>query len=104
MKYIDKLNALCYSKKLSIYEIGLECELSESAVKKILSKRCAPRVPSLEKLCETIGTSLPELFCADDERVIKVTDETAKLIAVYGLLPAESKKHLLCFLDCLNKK
>ncbi|GHV00131.1 hypothetical protein FACS1894211_06820 [Clostridia bacterium] len=104
MKYIDKLNRLRCSKALSCYEVGLECELSESAVKKILSKRCAPRVPSLEKLCSVIGTTLPEIFCDDDERVIKVTDETAALLAAYGSIPAAAKKYILGLLDELNKK
>jgi transcriptional regulator with XRE-family HTH domain len=103
MKYIEKLNALRVSKDLSFRQLGFMCELSESAVKKILYKKCAPLVPSIEKLCAALGTSLPELFCDAGEFVFKKSDDTVALFIACDSLPAEEKSHLLAFLK-IHKK
>ena len=61
--YIEKLNLLRETQGLSIKELGLRCEgLSQSAVKKILLGHCNPGTESLMKLCNTLGTTMSELF------------------------------------------
>lgn len=104
MEYIKKMDRMRIDKGLSFRELGLECELSESTVKKILYKKCAPRVQSLEKICTVLGASLPEIFCEADEVVLKKTDEIVTLIAVYNSLPAEAKNHLFNFAKSLCEK
>jgi transcriptional regulator with XRE-family HTH domain len=104
MEYIEKLDRLRVSKKLSFRELGLLCELSESAVKKILYKESRPLMPSLEKICVALGITLPELFCEDDEIVITKNSETIALIAACDSLSSKSKKHLLVFLKSLCEK
>lgn len=73
MNYIDKLNALRVRKGLNVREIGFMCELSEASVRKILYKKCAPLVSSVEKICAVLGISLSELFCETDEAGIKMS-------------------------------
>ena len=79
MEYIDKLIKLRHEKGLSFRQLGFECELSESAVKKILYKKSNPLVPSLEKLCAALGTTLSVLFCGADEVILKNSGEIVTL-------------------------
>ena len=104
MKYIKKLDKLRTEKGLSFRQLGFECELSESAVKKILYGKSDPRITSLEKLCAVLGTSLPDLFCEADEVVFKKTDELVTIITACGSLPAEAQTHLFYFAKTLCKK
>lgn len=104
MDYIDKLNKLRHVKGLSFRQLGLECELSESAVKKILYKKNAPLVPSLEKLCSALGTTFSELFCGADEFILKSSCEILTLISAYGSLPTETQTHFFQFVNSFYKK
>jgi transcriptional regulator with XRE-family HTH domain len=103
MEYIEKLNILRVEKALSFRQLGFMCELSESAVKKILYKKCAPLVPSIEKLCSALGTSLPELFCDAGEYPLKPSAETVALVSVYGSLPVDAQKHILGLINSLHR-
>lgn len=103
MDYIDKLHDLRREKGWSVHELGLRCELSEPSVRKTLYRQSAPLVPSIEKICAVLGVSLTELFCATDELVIKVSDETAAIIFAFESLSAESKSLLLQFIKSLKK-
>lgn len=98
MEYIDKLNQLRYEKCLSFYELGLRCDLSESAVKKILYKKCDPRISSIEKICRALDITLHDLFCVNK----KISFETAEgddfFLAICAPLPSETKNSVLQFL------
>jgi transcriptional regulator with XRE-family HTH domain len=102
MDYIEKLNDLRYKKGLSFRQLGFMCDLSESAVKKILYRKNAPLVPSLEKLCAALGTSLSELFCSTDEIILK-NSEIVTFVTACDSLPAEAKSHFFQFVDSLYK-
>lgn len=91
MEYIDKLNKLRHEKGLSFRQLSLECDLSESTVKKILYKKSDPLVPSLKKLCAALGTSLPELFCGTDEFVLKNSSGLVTLVTAYSSFSAETQ-------------
>lgn len=99
MEYIDKLNQLRCEKCLSFYELGLRCELSESAVKKILYKKCDPRISSIEKICAVFGISLSDLFHATNKIAFKKTDGDDFFIAICTPLPAEAKNSILKFVN-----
>ena len=103
MEYIDKLNQLRYDKGLSYYELSLRCELSESAVKKILYKKCDPRISSIEKICAVLDTSLPDLFCVTKKATPKKSDGDDAFIAVCAPLPAEVKNRVLQFVNSFCK-
>jgi len=103
MNYIDKLNVLRIQKELSFRQLGFQCDLSESAVKKILYRKSAPLVPSLEKLCAALGTSLPELFCASDEFVLKGSAETVALISACAPLSSDAICRLAWLAENLHK-
>ena len=103
MEYIDKLNRLRYEKGLSFYELSLRCDLSESAVKKILYKKCDPRISSIEKICAVLGTSLSELFSATKKAAPKKSDGNDSFIAVCTPLPADAKSRVLRFVNGLCK-
>lgn len=103
MEYIDKLNQLRYDKRLSFYELSLRCELSESAVKKILYKKCDPRISSIEKICAVLGTSLPDLFCLTKKSTLKKSDGDDAFIVVCAPLAAEAKNRVLQFVNSLCK-
>jgi len=103
MDYIEKLNKIRYQKALSFRQLGLECDLSESAVKKILYKKCDPRISSIEKICAVLGTSLPDLFRVTDKTVSKKPDDGDAFIAVCAPFPAEVKKRVLQFVNGLCK-
>ena len=102
MNYIGKLDHLRNSKRLSFYELGLRCKLSESCIKKIFYGKSVPLVSSVEKLCKVLDVSLPELFCDTDELVFKASSEIVELISFYDSLPLEAKRHFYDLLKTLK--
>ena len=103
MEYIDKLNRLRYEKGLSFRQLGLDCKLSESAVKKILYKKCDPRMSSIEKICTVLGTSIPDLFSTANKLQPEKIYGDDSFIAVCAPLPADAKSHVMQFVNGLCK-
>ncbi len=103
MEYIDKLNRLRYEKGFSFRKLGLDCRLSESAVKKIFYKKCDPRISSIEKICAVLGTSLLDFFGAANKTKPDKNDGDDSFIAVCAPLSADAKSRVLQFVNGLCK-
>jgi len=92
MEYIDKLNRLRYEKGLSFRQLGLDCNLSESAVKKIFYKKCDPRISSIEQICTVLGTSLSDLFTITNKSNLNV--DNSFIVSCTPLL-ADTKSYII---------
>ncbi len=101
MDYIEKLDRLRYEKGISFRRLGVECKLSESAVKKIFYRKCDPRISSIECICRVLGTSLPDLFGATDKTVIAKPATTDAFVAVCAPISAEVKSRISQIVNAL---
>lgn len=95
MDYIQRLNILRMDKGVSIRQLSFICGLSEPSVKKIMAKKCSPKISSIDKICIALGVSLAQLFQATDEIIVKNSRETVALIAACEPLSVVAKNHLL---------
>jgi transcriptional regulator with XRE-family HTH domain len=102
MQYIDKLDSIRVSKGMSVRQLCLACDLSESSVKKILSKKCSPNIISLEKICTSLDLPLAQLFIHSDELIFKKTETNIAILDVLRSLPYEATDALLTFIKNLQ--
>ncbi len=103
MNYIDKLNLLRISKGLSIRKLSNLCGLSEPSVKAILSQKGAPRISSIEKICEALNISLATVFSGSDETIFSSAKVPTDVITAFEKLSQEAKGHLLWIANNLKK-
>ena len=95
MKYIDKINDIKKARNISIRSLSLDCDLTELALKKILSKKSVPSLSSVVKICDALKIPLADLFCEDNETVMKNDCRTALIIDTFDALSHEAQSHLL---------
>jgi len=101
-KYIDKINDIKKERNISIRSLSMDCDLTELALKNILSKKSVPSVASVAKICEALKIPMADLFCEDDETVIKNDCQTALILGTFDALSNEAQSHLL-WISCRLK-
>ena len=102
MEYIDKINKIKKTRHISIRSLSLDCDLTELALKNILSKKSVPSVMSVAKICDALNIPLADLFCEEDETVIKNDCRTALILGTFDALSQEAQSHLLWISDKLK--
>jgi DNA-binding Xre family transcriptional regulator len=65
----NKIKNFAAAKRIPIKELAKRCDLSEQGFHYMLKKQTM-RVDTLEKICETLGVSMYELFEDSDESIL----------------------------------
>ena len=85
---IERIHQLCAARNWTIYRLSKESGITYSTLCTMLHKASAPSIPTLMKLCNGFGITLPEFF------------DTGNM---QSNLTAEQKNHLLQW-NSLNGK
>lgn len=85
-------------KGLTEYGIAKLCGVSAPTINRLLNGKYLPKLETIEKLCESTGTSLSEFFANDEQIVIKTPSDAhiegyvAALISPGAELTAQQAK------------
>jgi transcriptional regulator with XRE-family HTH domain len=75
--------------------------MAQSTISSWYRKRMLPTISSLEKICNAFDITLSQFFLEDEENMVNLTPEQAKLIEYSVKLNQEQFQALLAFLETL---
>ena len=91
MDVIDKINKLKDSLGYTTNSLATKSGITQSTLQAIMSRRNLPSIPTLEKICLALNTSLSEFF-ADDSNPPKNPPHIKELIKAAETLTPEQAK------------
>lgn len=80
------------------YELAERSGLPQSTISSWYRKNIVPTLPSLEKICNTFGITLSQLFAEDDEPV-SLTESQKKLLERWVKLDEEQQAVIFALID-----
>ncbi len=98
MNIIDRITELRVQRGWSINYLALEAGLTQSTLNSILQRGTAPKIETLQCLCNAFGISLAQFFIEDEQLEILSSAEK-QLITCYRSLTAKKQQALLEFLS-----
>lgn len=86
MELGEKLKYFRESKKMSIYRLALEADISQGHLSDLENGRSQPTISTLKRLLVPLGITLAEFFNEDNE-ISVLTDKEKELVALYRTMP-----------------
>lgn len=99
----NRIVDLCNTQGISKYRLSQMSGISQTALSKIISKKCLPTVPTLSKICDGFQISLAQFF-AGKNTVIDLTDTQMEIISVWNDMNEEERRIFLNFIRSIKEK
>ena len=95
---VAKIDSLRVEESLSIYELSLRANLSINTLNDLFKKRSVPSIRTLNRLCDSLGIPLWELFVFDNVD-FPLNNNEKELIAKYRKMSDASKRIMFALFD-----
>ena len=86
MELGEKLKYFRESKKMSIYRLAQEADISQGHISDLENGRNQPTIDTLKRLIAPLGITLAEFFNEDNE-ISVLTEKEKELVALYRTMP-----------------
>lgn len=86
MELGEKLKYFRESRKISIYRLALDADISQGHLSDLENGRSQPTISTLKRLLVPLGITLAEFFNEDNEVSI-LTEKEKELVALYRTMP-----------------
>ena len=86
MELGEKLKYFRESKKMSIYRLALDADISQGHLSDLENGRSQPTISTLKRLLVPLGITLAEFFNENNEVSI-LTEKEKELVALYRTMP-----------------
>lgn len=86
MELGEKLKYFRESKKMSIYRLAQEADISQGHISDLENGRNQPTIDTLKRLITPLGITLAEFFNEDNE-ISVLTEKEKELVALYRTMP-----------------
>lgn len=105
-KVIERIQELLDFNHWSVYKLAKKSGLPYSSLNNIFVRRTCPTVPTLEKICQGFGISLPEFFSYHTNPLKSETlsEQEQDLVNAYRSLSIKDKELLTVYLNGLCKR
>lgn len=97
MNIIDRINELRLGRGWSVNNLAMEAGITQSTLNSVLSRGTAPKIDTLQCLCDAFGITLSQFFLEDETAELLNGDEKA-LVDAFRKLPGDKQKALLTLL------
>ena len=84
----------------SEYQLAERSGLPQSTISSWYRKNMVPTIPSLEKICNAFGITLPQLFAEDDE-LVSLTPSQKALLERWTRLSEEKQAVVFQLIDTM---
>ena len=98
MDIVQKIDELREERGWSINTLAAESQLTQSTLSSMLGRHSAPKIDTLQCICNAFGMTLAQFFL-EDESIEILTDNETALLAAYRKLPEVKQKALF---DLIN--
>lgn len=86
MELGEKLKYFRESKKMSVYRLAQEADISQGHLSDLENGRNQPTIDTLKRLITPLGITLAEFFNEDNE-ISVLTEKEKELVALYRTMP-----------------
>jgi transcriptional regulator with XRE-family HTH domain len=101
MDVLSRIIELRDARNWTEYQLAEKSGMAQSTISSWYRKRMLPTISSLEKICNAFDITLSQFFLEDEENMVNLTPEQAKLIEYSVKLNQEQFQALLAFLETL---
>lgn len=98
-----RIKDLCQSRGISKYRLSQLSGISQTALSKIICKKCLPTIPTLIKICDAFQISLAQFFAGKDV-MIDLTDTQNEILSVWNDMNEEEQRIFLNFIRSIKEK
>lgn len=102
MELGEKLKYFRESKKMSIYRLALEADISQGHLSDLENGRSQPTISTLKRLLVPLGITLAEFFNEDNEVSI-LTEKEKELVGLYRTMPNDRAEVFIQLGNFLNQ-
>ena len=95
---VAKIDSLRVEESLSIYELSLRANLSINTLNDLFKKRSVPSIRTLNRLCDSLGIALWELFVFESIDY-PLNNQEKELIRRYRKMSDASKRIMFALFD-----
>ena len=82
------------------YRLAEESGIPQTTISSWYQKGAVPKIQSLEKICDTYGITLSQLFAEDDgTMLVSLTDSQKKLLEAWAKLDKEQQDVVFALID-----
>ncbi len=100
---LERIQQLCEERGWSYYQLAKVSGITYSTLNTMINKQNMPSLPTLEKLCNGFGISIPEFFDPSHAHT-SLTEEQAECLETFTLLDVQDRKLALAYMKGLAKK
>lgn len=97
MNIIDRINELRLIRGWSINNLAMEAGITQSTLNSVLARGTAPKIDTLQCLCNAFGITLSQFFLKDEKTEL-LNGKENDLLQAFRKLPKEKQQALLDFL------
>ena len=98
LKINKKILDLCDERNWSTYELTQRADITHSTLNSCINRDNAPKIDTLQRLCDAFGITLAQFFLEDEETEI-LTQKEKELIALFRKLPETKQQALIDLLQ-----
>lgn len=93
-----KINDLRFQRGWSMYELAQEMGITQSTLTSIMKRGNAPKIETLQRICDAFGITLAQFFMEDEQLEI-LSGEEKRLVSLFRKLPEEKQQALIELID-----
>ena len=93
-----KINDLRFQRGWSLYELAQEMGITQSTLTSIMKRGNAPKIETLQRICDAFGITLAQFFMEDEQLEI-LSGEEKRLVSLFRKLPEEKQQALIELID-----
>ncbi|MBR2441626.1 MAG: helix-turn-helix domain-containing protein [Clostridia bacterium] len=98
MDIIERIHQLREERGWSVNNLAMEAELTQSTLSSMLGRNSAPKIDTLQCICNAFGITLSQFFL-EDENIEILTEKEKELITAYRKLPESKQKALFNLIE-----
>ena len=98
MSIIERINELRLERGWSVNNLALEAGITQSTLNSVLQRGTAPKIDTLQCICNAFGISLSQFFLEEEEAEL-LTDKERELVSAFRKLPKDKQYALLDLLS-----
>ena len=98
MSIIERINELRLERGWSVNNLALEAGITQSTLNSVLQRGTAPKIDTLQCICNAFGISLSQFFLEEEETKL-LTGKEKELVSAFRKLPKDKQYALLDLLS-----
>ena len=94
----DKINRMCEARGWTLYQLSDRTEIPYSTLNSAINRNAAPKIDTLQRICDAFGISLAQFFMEDEQLEI-LSSEEKKLVTLFRKLTENKQRAIIEILE-----